>query len=51
MHKRINEETYLHAFKKAEVRQLYKKDEPTEKSNYGPISVFSNDSKIYESCL
>ena len=30
---------------------LYKKDERTEKSNYRPISVLSNVSKIYEKCL
>ena len=41
----------MDAFKKAEVRPLYKKDGRTEKSNYRPISVLSNVSKNYETCL
>ena len=43
--------TFVNAFKKAEVRPIYKKDGRTEKSNYRPISVLSNVSKIYERCL
>ena len=49
--KRINEGTYVDAFKKTEVRPLYKKDGRTKKSNYRPISFLSNVSKIYERCL
>ena len=41
----------MDAFEKAEVRPLYKKDGRTEKSNYRPISVLSNVSKNYETCL
>ena len=43
--------TFVNAFKKAEVRLIYKKDGWTEKSNYRPISVLSNFSKIYEGCI
>ena len=43
--------TFVNAFKKAEVRPIYKKDGRTEKSNYRPICVLSNVSKIYERCL
>ena len=35
-------------FKTAEVILTYKKDKPTEKTNYRPISILSNISKIYE---
>ena len=41
----------LNAFKKAEVRRIYKKDARTEKSNYTLISVLSNVSKTYEKCV
>ena len=43
--------TFVNAFKKAEVRPIYKKDGGTEKSNYRPISVLSKVSKIYERCI
>ena len=35
-------------FKTAEVIPTYKKGKPTEKTNYWPISILSNISKIYE---
>ena len=35
-------------FKTAEVIPTYKKDKPTEKTNYSPISILSNIFKIYE---
>ena len=41
----------MNAFKKVEVRLLYKKDGKTEKSNYRPINILSNVSKIYERSL
>ena len=44
-------DTFVNFFKKAEVRPIYKKDGRTEKSNYRPISVLSNVSKIYERCI
>ena len=43
--------TFVNAFKKAEVRPIYKKDVRTEKSNYRPISILSNVSKFYERCI
>ena len=42
---------FVNAFKKAEVWPIYKKDGGTEKSDYRPISVPSNVSKIYERCI
>ena len=42
---------FVNAFKKAEVRPIYKKDGRTEKSNYQSISVLSNVSKFYERCI
>ena len=41
----------MNAFKKVEVRLLYKKDGKPEKSNYKPITAHSNVSKIYERSL
>ena len=35
-------------FKLSEVIPVHKKDEPYNKSNYQPVSIFSNLSKIYE---
>ena len=43
--------TFVNAFKKAEVRPIYKKDGRTEKSNCQSISVLSNVSKFYERCI
>ena len=51
VNKCINEGTNVDAFKKTEVRPLYKKDGRTEKSNYRPIRVLSYVSKINERCL
>ena len=52
IHKDINlciaAEKFIDDFKQAEVRPLYKKDGRTDKSNYRPISILSNVSKIYE---
>ena len=45
VNKCIKEGTYVDAFKKSEIRPLYKKGGRTEKSNYRPISVLSNVSK------
>ena len=38
---------FIADFKQAEVRPLYKKNGKTDKSNYIPISILSNVSKIY----
>ena len=43
--------TFVNAFKKSEVRPIYKEDKRTEKSNYRPTSVLSDVSKIYERCI
>ena len=42
---------FIDDFKQAEVRPLYKKDGRTDKSNYRPISILSNVSKVYERSL
>ena len=39
---------FIDDFKQVEVRPFYKKDGGTDKSNYRPISILSNVSKIYE---
>ena len=47
----ITEGNFIADFKEAEVYPLYKNDRRTGKSNYQPISILSNVSKIYERCL
>ena len=42
---------FVDDFKQAEVRPFYKKDGRTDKSNYRPISILSNVSKISERSL
>ena len=42
---------YVEDFKIAEVRLLYKKDGRKEKSDYRPVSILSNVSKVYKRCL
>ena len=37
--------------KLAEVVPVYKKNDKKDKSNYRPISILSNISKIYEKCI
>ena len=51
LNKCIKDGEYVEDFKKAEVRPLYKKDGRKEKSNYRPVSILSNVSKVYERCL
>ena len=43
--------TFVDAFQKAEDRTIYKKGGRTEKSNYRPINVLSDLSKIFERCI
>ena len=47
----ISEGNFIAEFKEPEVRPLYKNGERADKSNYRPISILSNVSKIYERCL
>ena len=55
LHKNINscltEGTFPNDFKKAVVHPIHKKECKTEKSNYRPISILPNLSKIYEILL
>ena len=55
LHKNINscltEGTFPNDFKKAVVYPIHKKECKTEKSNYRPISILPNLSKIYERLL
>ena len=39
------------SLKLAEVAPVYKKNDKKDKSNYRPISILSNISKIYERCI
>ena len=47
----ITEGNFIADFKVADVRPLYKNDGGTDKSNYPPVSILSNVSKIYERCF
>ena len=47
----ITEGSFIAEFQVAEVRPLYKNNGRADKSNYRPISILSNVSKLYERCL
>ena len=47
----VTEGRFIADFKVAEVRPLYKNNGKADKSNYRPISILSNVSKIYERFL
>ena len=47
----IETSTFPGQLKYADVEPVFKKDSPTEKKNYRPISILLNLSKIYERCL
>ena len=51
INKCITSLTFPNKLKLAEVIPLFKKDDRTCKSNYRPISILPNLSKIYEKCL
>ena len=37
--------------KKDDIKLVYKKDDPSEKNNYRPISILPISSKAFERCL
>ena len=47
----LEESFFPESLKKAEVLPIFKKANKTEKSNYRPISILSNISKIYEKIM
>ncbi len=47
----IREATFSDLLKRAEVTPVFKKDDPTKKSNYRPVSVLPYFSKIFESVI
>ena len=47
----ITEGRFIADFKVAEAHQLYKNNGRTDKSNYRPIIILSNVSKLYERSL
>ena len=47
----ITEGNFIAEFKEADVCPIYKNDGRTDKSNYRPISILPNVSKIYQRCL
>ena len=51
VNKCIKDGQYVEDFKKAKVSPMYKKDGRKEKSNYKPVNILSNVSKVYERCL
>ena len=42
---------FPNVLKKADIKPIYKKKSRTEKSNYRPVSILPNISKIYEKCI
>ena len=51
VNKCIKDGQHVEDFKKAKVSPMYKKDGRKEKSNYKPVNILSNVSKVYERCL
>ena len=47
----IYKNTFLNGLKKADIKPVYKKDDPFDKTNYRPISILSVFSKAFERCL
>ena len=47
----IETTTFLEQLKYADMKRVFKKDSRTEKKNYRPISILSDVSKIYETCV
>ena len=47
----IDNNTFPNGLKKADIKSLYKKDDPFDKTNYRPISISPVLSKLFERCL
>ena len=47
----ITSSSFLDELKLADVMSAFKKDDPLDKENYGPIRLLSDTSKIYEKIL
>ena len=47
----IDNNTFPNTLKKADIKPVYKKDDPFDKTNYRPISILPVLSKPFERCL
>ena len=47
----IDNNTFLDVLKKADIKPVYKKNDPFDKTNYRPISTLPVLSKTFEGCL
>ena len=47
----IDNNTFPNGLKKADIEPVYKKDDPFDRTNYRPISIFAVLSKAFERCL
>ena len=47
----IGNNTFPNGLKKADIKPVYKKDDPFDKTNYRPISILPVLSKAFERCL
>ena len=47
----IDNNAFPSGLKKADIKLVYKKDDPFEKNNYRPISILPISSKAFERCL
>ena len=47
----IDNKTFLNELKKADIKPVYKKDDPFHKTNYRPINILLVLSKTFEHCL
>ena len=47
----IDNNTFLNGLKKADIKPVYKKDDPFDKTNYRPISILPVLSKAFKRCL
>ena len=47
----IDNNTFPNGLKKADIKPVYKKDDPFDKTNYRPISILPVLSKAFERCL